>query len=402
MGLVINPTAFRIGHVKAWTDAWYLHRMHYPVFVHKSLEIKALLQYVLLRCYPSQWSHWVYSHATYYYIGNKFKISLFVYDGNDPYQYHRLAKKHKYGWFRKSKFIKYWTKKQLLDLQFFYQRWFLLCQAMNFDFEELSLDSLRWRVRKRHIKKMEGLRKKYGKYWVAREDLFIWRFPISVTEDDSYNKMGMTLLNMLFKRYIMPKVKRSFKSRDFSLVHTGYKVLNSHKIFYFFFAYIDMILKYVPTYPVGLFNRLTYKICYRFFRMYFVFKPYWVNLSKLYELILLYINVNSKIKVYLLDNRHLNASYLARYIITCLRRKFDYRDTMIPIKKTLLKIMLAKRWRPIKDLKKKSWEIYFQRYKSLLKDRIYFHLINADMIKMFLYRLKILWKFKKFFKKTYL
>lgn len=395
MGLVINPIAFRIGHVKAWTDAWYLHRMHYSVFVHKSLEIKVLLQYILLKCYPGQWSHWIYSHATYYYIGNKFKISLFVYDGNDSYQYLRLAKKHKFGLFKKLRFYRFWTKKQLLDLQFFFQRWYFLCQAMNLDLDNLQLDSLKWRFHKRQIRKIDGLRRKYGRFWIAREELFIWRFPINITDNGSYNKLGIPYLNLLFKLYMTPKIKRSFRSPDLSLVDSSYTVLKSYRIFYFFFSYIDKIFKYIPLYPVGLFNRLTYKMCYRFFRMYFIFKPYWVHLCKLYELILLYINVNSKIKVYILDNSHLNAAYLARYIVTCLRAKFDYRDTMIPIKKTLLKIMLSKRWRPIKDFKKKNWGIYFERYKSLLKDRIYFHLINSDFIKMYLYRLRLFNRIKR-------
>lgn len=395
MGLVINPTAFRIGYVKAWTDAWYVHRMHYPVFVHKSLEIKILLQYILLRSYPTQWSHWIYSHATYYYLGNKFQISLFVYDGNDSYKYFRFAKEHKYGWFRKSKFIKFWTKKQLLDLQFFYQRWFLVCQAMNFDLESLTLDNIRWRVEKRRIRKIEGLRKKYGRFWVAREELFIWKYPISIFSENSYNKMGMTILNSLFKIYMLPRIKRTYEKRDLERIYLSRKVLKSHKMFYFFFSYIEKILKYNPTYPVALFNRLTYKMIYRTFCLFFIFKPYWKNLSSLYELLLLYINVNSKIKIYILDNRHLNASYLARYIITCLRARFDYRDTMIPIRKTLLKIMLAKRWRPIKDIKKKNWKLYLERYNILMKDRIYFHLVNSDMVKMFFFRLKKIKKIKK-------
>jgi len=399
MGLVINPTAFRIGHVKAWTDAWYLHRMHYPVFVHKSLEVKTLLQYILLHKYPSQWSHWIYSHTTYYYFNNKFYVSLFVYDGNDPHNYYVSAKDHKYGWFRKSKFNRFWTKRQLLDLQFLYQRWFLLCQVMNLDFEELELDSLKWRIKKRGLRKIHGLKKKYGSTWVAREELFIWKFLIGMTSEDSYNKMGVTILNLLYKWYIMPKLRSSFRSPDFDLVDTAHNVLKSHKILYFFFSYIDRILKIIPTYPVGLFNRLTYKATYKFFRMYFIFKPYWINLSKLYELILLYINVNSKVRVYLLDNIHLNASYMARYIMTCLRLRFDYRDTMIPIKKTLLKIMFSKRWRPIRDFKKKNWQIYLERYKHLLKDRIKFHLINNDILKMASYRFSFLKKLKKLLKK---
>lgn len=400
MGLVINPTAFRIGHVLTWTDAWYLHRMHYSVFVHKSLEIKTLLQYILLNRYPSKLSHWVYSHITYYFKNNKFFINLFVYDGNDPHGYFMLAKEHKYGWFRKVRLGRFWTKKQLLDLQFFYQRWFLLCQAMNFDLEKLELDSLKWRVKERELRKISNLRKKYGRSWVAREELFIWKFPISMASKGSYNKMGVKMLNLLYKLFILPKIKKVFCSKDFNLIYTANNVVKSYKKLYFFFSYIDRIFKIIPSYPVGLYNRWTHKTIYKFFRMYFVFKPYWINLSKLYELILVYINVNSKIKVYLLDNIHLNASYLARYIMTCLRLKFDYRDTMIPIKKTLLKIMFAKRWRPIRDFKKKNWEFFLERYKYLLKDRLKFHLITNDVVKMSLYRHKLLKRMKRMFRKV--
>lgn len=396
MGLVINPTAFRIGHVKAWTDAWYLHRMHYPVFVHKSLEIKTLLQYVLLHKYPSQWSHWIYSHTTYYYSNNKFYVSLFVYDGNDPHNYVVSAKRHKYGWFKKTRFYRYWTKKQLLDLQFLYQRWYLLCQVMNLDFENLQLDNISWRLNKRQVRKIQGLKKKYGATWTAREELFIWRYPLNVVfRRNKYNKMGIPILNLLYKTYIRPRIQRAFKSKKPERVEIGQNIVRSYKTLYFFFAYIDKILRLVPSYPVGIFNRLTYKACYRFFRMYFVFKPYWTSLCKVYELILLYINVNSKVKIFLLDNIHLNASYIARYIMTCLRLKFDYRDTMIPIKKTLLKIMFGRRWKPIRDFKKKNWLVYLSRYKQLLKDRIHFHLITTDVFKMFIYRFFYLKKLKR-------
>jgi hypothetical protein len=86
--------------------------------------------------------------------------------------------------------------------------------------------------------------------------------------------MGITILNLLYKLYIMPKLRLAFRSPNFDLVETANTVLKSHKILYFFFSYVDKILKVIPTYPVGLFNRLTYKAVYRFFRMYFIFKPY--------------------------------------------------------------------------------------------------------------------------------
>jgi len=56
-----------------------------------------------------------------------------------------------------------------------------------------------------------------------------------MTSEDSFNKMGMTLLNLLYKMYIMPKIKSSFDSKDLGYVDSGYNVLQSHKIFYFFF-----------------------------------------------------------------------------------------------------------------------------------------------------------------------
>jgi hypothetical protein len=86
--------------------------------------------------------------------------------------------------------------------------------------------------------------------------------------------MGITILNLLYKSFIMPKLRKAFRSPDFDLVDSANTVFKSHKILYFFFSYIDRILKIIPTYPVGLFNKLTYKACYKFFRMYFVFKPY--------------------------------------------------------------------------------------------------------------------------------
>ena len=90
----------------------------------------------------------------------------------------------------------------------------------------------------------------------------------------TYNKMGMTILNSLYKSYIMPRIKLSYRKLDLGSIYLSRNVSKSYKMFYFFFSYIDKILKYIPTYPVGLFNRLTYKMIYRFFRMYFVFKPY--------------------------------------------------------------------------------------------------------------------------------
>lgn len=399
MGLVINPTAFRIGHVKAWTDAWYLHRMHYPVFVHKSLEIKTLLQYILWYFYPSKSSHWIYSHSTFYYLGNKFYISLFVYDGHNQFIYKKLAKQHKWGWYRKINFMTYWKKRELLDQEFAYQRWVFICQALNFDFESLQLDSITWRLPRRQVYKIRGLRKKYGSTWTAREEIFLWHFMKAYTkEGPRHNQFGMKILNLLYRHYIYDHMKNDLFSYDFDRLDSAFVVLKSYRSF-FFYSYIEKILMYTPTYPKYVFNRMSYKLLYRSFHMFFVYKPYWIQMCKIYELILLYINVNSKMKVFVLENRHLNAAYIARYITTCLRAKYDYRDTMIPIRKTLDKLLYVRRWRSGDFLKRKGWHVFRERYNRILKDRRQFHLINNEFTKLSLFRFKLLQRLKTWKKK---
>jgi hypothetical protein len=95
-----------------------------------------------------------------------------------------------------------------------------------------------------------------------------------MTSNDSYNKMGFPLLNRLYKLFILPRIRETFRSPNYDLVDGAYTVLKSYKTLYFFFSYIDKILKVIPRYPVGIYNKVTYKAVYRFFRMYFVFKPY--------------------------------------------------------------------------------------------------------------------------------
>jgi hypothetical protein len=48
MGLVLNPVAFRVGHSSSWMDAWYMHRMYYPEFLHNVLLLKTLMFFFIL------------------------------------------------------------------------------------------------------------------------------------------------------------------------------------------------------------------------------------------------------------------------------------------------------------------------------------------------------------------
>jgi len=379
MGLVINPTGYRIGYTKYWQDSWYLHRMNYPVFVHKSLEMKLLMEFALRK--RRRKSFWVYSHATFYSFNNKFIVNVFLYDGVVADNYFRFSRKLKWRYYRKLKFINRFTKKQLLDRIYYYQRWWLLCQIFGFEMEHLMLDDLKWHIKPKHWKKLTSLRQRYGFQWVSREELLLRKNLILMNRYDTYVYLGMKRLNMVFKRYILRnlkfnlrlkgrKVLRRYNEKNFERAN---HVLQSYRKLFMFFSFFDKFARIIPTYPSGIFNKLSLKILFKFFRMYFVFRPYWIRVSKFYHLLFTYIGIDSKINIYFLDNQHLSAQFLAHYIMTSLRYRFNFNDTMIPIKKTLWKIMTCKSWEKPNTMKHYTWNVLIDRFKRLFDDRYIFY-----------------------------
>jgi len=379
MGLVINPTGYRIGYTKYWQDSWYLHRMNYPVFVHKSLEMKLLMEFALRK--RRRKSFWVYSHATFYSFHNKFIVNIFLYDGVVADNYFRFSRKLKWRYYRKLKFINRFTKKQLLDRIYYYQRWWLLCQIFGFEMEHLMLDDLKWHIKPKHWRKLTSLRQRYGFQWVSREELLLRKNLILMNRYHNYVYLGMKRLNIVFKRYILRnlkfnlrlkgrKVLRRYNEKNFERAN---HVLQSYRKLFMFFSFFDKFARIIPTYPSGIFNKLSLKILFKFFRIYFVFRPYWIKVSKFYHLLFTYIGIDSKINIYFLDNQHLSAQFLAHYVMTSLRYRFSFNDTMIPIKKTLWKIMKCKTWEKPNTMKHYTWNVLIDRFSRLFNDRYIFY-----------------------------
>jgi len=152
MNLFLNPTGYRIGYTRYWFDSWYTHRINYPVFVHKSLEMKLLLEFTLRRRRYIK-ANWVYSHITYYTNNDKFYINVFIYDTISFSTYHRLAKKLRWRWYGNLRFVSRFAKRYLLDQQYYFQRWWYICQVLNFNIEALMLDDIKWRLPKKKNKK---------------------------------------------------------------------------------------------------------------------------------------------------------------------------------------------------------------------------------------------------------
>ena len=67
---------------------------------------------------------------------------------------------------------------------------------------------------------------------------------------------------------------RNQRKKDIKTFFKLQRITNSYKKLYIFFSFLDKFFKLMPNYPTKLFNKKTYKILFRFFRMYFVFKPY--------------------------------------------------------------------------------------------------------------------------------
>lgn len=396
MGLVINPIAYRIGYSKTWTDAWYLHRINYPVFVHNVIAVKSLVFFILFRYFPSRFSKWVYSHLSFYYLNNKFFINIYIYDANNQYLYWKLVKRHKKRWFKKVRYVRYWTKKYLLDKKYLFQRWILLLQQFHINVEELQLDDKRFWLPKRELRKIDHLKWKYGNDWQAKEDLYIWKFPIFSTANGAYNKLGFPILNQIFKRVISPALKKiKRKKKNHLLFESANKIVKSYKLLYFFFSFVDKIFKFSPVYPRVPFNRFVIKFIFRFFFIWFVYKPFFSQLSKMLEWIVLYLNIDSKVKIFLLDNHHLTASFISRFILIALRMKFDYRDTMIPIRKSLNRQMYVRRLANINEKRQYGWNMYSKKYAKLESDRRLFYKSLIGLSKLNFYKYIHTLKYKK-------
>jgi hypothetical protein len=203
------------------------------------------------------------------------------------------------------------------------------------------------------------LRRRYGFQWVSREELLFRKNIILMNRRQTYVYLGMKRLNMVFKRYVTRnlranlrlkgrKVLRGYNEKNFERAN---HILQSYRKLFMFFSFFDKFARIIPTYPSGIFSKVTLKILFKFFRIYFVFRPYWTKVSKFYRLLFIYININSKINVYFLDNQHLSAQFIAHYIMTTLRYRFRLQDTMIPIKRTLWKTMKSRNWQKPNSMK---------------------------------------------------
>lgn len=103
-----------------------------------------------------------------------------------------------------------------------------------------------------------------------------------MNKHQAYVYLGMKRLNMVFKRYVVRNLKANFKLKGRKVLR-GYNeknferanhILQSYRKLFMFFSFFDKFARFIPSYPSGAFSKLTLKNLFKFFRIYFVFRPY--------------------------------------------------------------------------------------------------------------------------------
>jgi hypothetical protein len=117
---------------------------------------------------------------------------------------------------------------------------------------------------------------------MSREELVDKKNIILLNRRGGYVYLGMKRLNVIFKRYVLRNLKFNLRLKK-SRVLRGYNeknferanhVLYSYRKLFMFFSFFDKFARIIPSYPTDVFNKIALKNLFKFFRMYFVFKPY--------------------------------------------------------------------------------------------------------------------------------
>lgn len=184
----MNPVAFRLGHSITWMDAWYLHRMYYPEFMHNVLLIRTLMFFLFYDLFfAERYMYFVYSHLNIYLKNNRIFAGIYVYDSTDRTFFYNWLNYLNYDKFKKSKLKTFWLKKQLLNDNILGQNFFLLLNSLNIHLDYMIFENLDVKYSYRLKKKIEILRLRYGKNFIAREEINMLKKLFFFLKMDSIN-----------------------------------------------------------------------------------------------------------------------------------------------------------------------------------------------------------------------
>ena len=333
MGLVLNPYAFRIGHVNSWSDSWYLISTEYVEFLHSSILLKSFVYYVLFKFYPTRFSYWLVSHIEILFFNNNMYIWLYLYEASGKYKITKYIKLFKYGLFKGYRLRTFWLKKKLFDKNPVALGIFNFIRLFGSHIERYDTvenyvfdDAIR--------QKIGSLRERYGYKWLGIEEIYVLRTALSMFLK-SANRFALSRLSMIIKSlFFLPIMDGSLSLEK----------LRGPRIFLFFFSYFLLLLKQWPYYK-SIAKFFSSKIIFVFLRQtvfYLFFNPFIKYLSKFIEYLCSFFGYSSIVRASIITNFSLSAFFIARYIMTAIRNGFNYWDILFPIRKTLGRFMQIK------------------------------------------------------------
>jgi hypothetical protein len=389
MGLVLNPVAFRIGHFHSWTDAWFMHRMYYPEFLHNVLLLKTLMLFLFYDLFfMEKYMYFLYSHMNLFFKDNRIFAGIHVYDCTDRGIFYKWLNFLDYDKFDRTKLKTFWLKNNLLKDNDFSLDLFAILKSLNIHLDHMVFENIgikhSWRLKK----KIEFLKKKYGDKFIAREEIYMLE-RLLLYFKHGFKKFGtLFAIRYYFKWYFFKKNRLSsyLKKNKYNVKKKNIVDLNNNYMFLFIILsmFEQFLIKSAPGYPyVYKYGRLENMYAIRFFHYWFVLRGIYFSFSKFVELIFLKFGMKVYCRFFILTNLSITALFIARFIALGIYSRFSFRDLMIPIRKTLHRLMYVRIFKRIKkDLlriedtdKMRSLEKNFNFNKKILLTKLNYLLI---------------------------
>ena len=263
---------------------------------------------------------------------------------------------------------------------------------------------------KKGIKKILKNEKKYIKKKLKgletiKEFKFEKRENSKMTEKRYFSKFSKRILNKKtqYERELADinsfKNERRFSKKFLNQKNFYFRYIRSNnRLLFTFLAFLGKLFSTMTyAYDRKIFMRKWVRKVIRFYTYYFFKKTVIKLYGRFVEHIASCLNLNFNIKIYILNNNSVGATFISRFIAIGLRSKFDYLDMIIPIRKNLRRQMYVRKWN-IHNLDKpwnyKDKQIEVVAYVSNLKEIFY---IRMQRLNNFL-RYKCTYKKKyKFF-----
>jgi len=196
------------------------------------------------------------------------------------------------------------------------------------------------------------LRKRLRNYEKMKDFKFEKREDSKITEKRYFRKFSKRILNRKLQQERELADINAFKNeRRFSKKFLNKKNLyfryikSNNRLLFTFLSFLSKLFSTMTfAYDRKIFMRKWVRKVIRFYTYFFFKKSVIKFYGKFVEHLASCLNLNFNVKIYILNNNSVGATFISRFIAIGLRSKFDYLDMIIPIRKNLRKQMYVRKW----------------------------------------------------------